>query len=84
MLVGPIINTYTQLTEQSEGIFAFLWQFPADLERSAGCQQSIFFLHINEQIIFPPHSMEQTIFFCQFCEQNHTPPPPPGIKWPAP
>ena len=34
----------------SEGIFAFLWQFPADLQRSAGCQQSIFFLQISEQI----------------------------------
>ena len=51
-----------RLTERSEGIFAFLWQFQTDLERSAGCQQSIFFLHINEQIFFP-HSIEQTIFF---------------------
>ena len=46
-------NTYIRnrrLAELSKGIFAFLQQFPADLERSAGCQQSIFFLHINEQI----------------------------------
>ena len=76
------------MTERSELIFAILWQFPTDLERSAGCQQSIFFLHINEQIIFSRHSIEQTIFFCQFREQiifslkNHT--LPPGIKWSAP
>ena len=40
------------------------------------------YLHINGQIVFFPHSIEQTIFFCQFGEQiiflrkNHTPPPP--------
>ena len=54
------------LTERSEGIFVFLWQFLADLERSAGCQQSIFFLQINEQIIFFPHSIEQTNLFANF------------------
>ena len=58
-------------------IFTFLWQFPADLERSAGCQQPIFFLNITEQIIFFTHTIEQTIFL----RKNHT---PPGIKWSAP
>ena len=71
-----------RLTERSEGIFAFLCQFPTDLERSAGCQQSIFFLHINEQIIFSPQIPqfgEQIIFL-----RKNYPPPPPGIKWSAP
>ena len=42
--------------------------FPADLERSAGCQQPIFFLHITEQFFFPTHYRTT----------------PPGIKWSAP
>ena len=64
-----------RLTERSEGIFAFLCQFPTDLERSAGCQQSMFFLHINEYIIFSPQIPqfgEQIIFFTK-----KTSPPPP-------
>ena len=77
------------LTVRTEEFFVFLWQFPADLERPAGCQQSIFFLYINEQMIFSPHFIEQTIFLCQLCEQiiflrKKTYPPPPGIKSRAP
>ena len=41
-----------RLDERSEGFFVFIWQFSADLKRSASCQQSIFFSHINEHTFF--------------------------------
>ena len=61
-------NTYMHWTfdRAERANFPFLWQFRADLERSAGCQQSIFFLQINEQNIVFPHSIEQIIFFANF------------------
>ena len=49
-----------------------------------------FFLSFHEQTIFFPQVAEQTIYFPKFAEQsffsqkNHSPPPPPGIKWSAP
>ena len=55
-----------RLDERSEGFFVFIWQFSADLKRSTGCQQSIFFSHINEQTFFPSHFIEQTIFRVKF------------------
>ena len=43
---------------------------------------------MNEQIIFFPHSIEQTIFFANLVNKlffyEKTIPPSPGIKWSAP
>ena len=43
----PVCRYNIFMSELNEGFYVFLWQFPADLKRSASYQQSIFFSHIN-------------------------------------
>ena len=69
--------TYTLDIAQAER--GSLWQFPADLDRSAGCQQSIFPTHDISNFFFSTLNRANYFFLQQIVFYEKTIPPPPLV-----